>query len=155
MERQIGEIREILEKLSSRLVSMENKIEDLGQKILNMESVFSDKILALEKNMEMKADTSALAEIEKRLQTLEKVKNEQETNLVMQESYEKRLNILIHGLDENPTLAWEKVDETRKIVENFLSDGLQISNPSSISFVDLHRLPQRSIYRNRKKLRVQ
>ena len=86
MERQIGEIGEILEKLSSRFVSMENKIEDLGQKILNMESVFSDKILALEKNMEMKADTSALAEIEKRLQTLEKVKNEQETNLVMQES---------------------------------------------------------------------
>ena len=49
MEKQIGEIREILEKLSSRFVSMENKIEDLGQKILNMESVFSDKILALEK----------------------------------------------------------------------------------------------------------
>ena len=117
-----------------------------------MESVFSDKILALEKNMEMKTDISALAEIEKRLQTLEKVKNEQETNLVMQESYEKRLNILIHGLEENPTLAWEKVDETRKIVENFLSDGLQISNPSSISFVDLHRLPQRPIYRNRKKV---
>ena len=67
---------------------------------------------------------SALAVIGKRLQTLEKVKNEQETDLVMQESYEKRLNILIHGLDENPTLAWEKVDETRKLVENFLSDGL-------------------------------
>ena len=70
----------------------------------------------------------------------------------MQESYDKRLNILIHGLDENPTHPWEKVDETRKIVENFMSDGFQIANPSTISFVDLHRLPHTPICRNREKV---
>ena len=146
MERQIVEIRQILEKLNSRFDIIENKIEDLGQKILNMESVFSNKLLALEKNIEMKADDRALAEIEKRLQILEKVKKGHEIKCVMQESNDKRLNILIHGLDENRTHPWEKVDETGKIVENFMSDGLQIANPSTISFVDLPRLPQRPIY---------
>ena len=153
MEKQIGEIRQILEKLNSRFDIREKKIEDLGQKILHMKSVFSKQILALEKHMEMKADdNSALEEIEKRLQTLERVKKEHQTNSVMQESYDKGLNILIHNLNENPTHPWEKVEETRKIVENFISDRVQIANPSTISFVDLHRLPQRPICRNREKV---
>ena len=81
MERQIGEICQILEKLSSGFDIMENNIEDFGQIILNMESVFSKKILALEKHMEMEVDNSALAEIEKRQQILEKVKKDMKLTL--------------------------------------------------------------------------
>ena len=66
----------------------------------------------------------------------------------MKDSYSKRLNVLIHGLKEAPAKPGEEnLGESRAdtlmIFRRFLSEGLQIVEPSSISLVDIHRLPQR------------
>ena len=67
---------------------------------------------------------------------------------VIKDSYRNRLNVLIHGLKEAPAKPVEEhLGESRAdtflIFRRFLFEGLQIVEPSSISLVDIHRLPQR------------
>ena len=66
----------------------------------------------------------------------------------MNESYEKRLNILIHCIQESPVNAWERPDETLAHVYDFMKAGLQIKDPTKIVLADCHRLPQsRGVFR--------
>ena len=82
-----------------------------------------------------------------RLEKLEESKNVQEIATVMQESYEKRFNILIHGIAETTDSAWENPEQTTALVRTFMKEGLLIQEPESVAFVDCHRLPQRSVFR--------
>ena len=40
---------------------------------------------------------------------------------------------------------------TLQIYKNFLKNGMQIQDPSKIGIADIHRLPQRLEYRNKKR----
>ena len=67
---------------------------------------------------------------------------------VIKHSHSKRLNVLIHGLKEAPAKPGEEnLSESRAdtlmIFRRFLSEGLQIVEPSSISLLVIHYLPQR------------
>ena len=59
----------------------------------------------------------------------------------MQESNNKRLNVLIHGIKEDEGNAWEKREAAVQKFKTFLLDGLNI-NPDDIELVDIHRLPR-------------
>ena len=74
------------------------------------------------------------------------------TTAIMQESYDKRFNILFHGLEENSNSAWKTRDETLKILQNFMKEGLNIANPSQIALADYHRLRQQTTYKNKVKV---
>ena len=78
---------------------------------------------------------------------LEKDKQEQDCLAIMKESYEKRFNILIHGLPEISDNVWEKSTETLEHVYKFMKDGLHISYPQSLPVADYHRLPQQPIFK--------
>ena len=56
----------------------------------------------------------------------------------MQECYNKRLNLLIHGVAEK---AWKTKDQRKIVLKNFLSNGLLL-DPEEIGVIDAHRLPQ-------------
>ena len=61
----------------------------------------------------------------------------------MQESYDKRLNILINGVTEDSDCAWEKKEKkTLEKFQDFSKNGLKIRDPMDIEYVDIHRLPQ-------------
>ena len=99
-----------------------------------------------------KVSCSDLENILEKLNRLEHIELEKEDIAVMKESYDKRLNVLIHGLSETDDSTWEKTEETQQIVRKFMHDGPQIENPSSIALIDCHRLPQRLVFRNREKV---
>ena len=65
----------------------------------------------------------------------------------MKESYDKRLNILIHGIQEDNNNVWEKREKTIEIFQDFLKNGLKI-NPNEIKLSDILRLPQQPITKN-------
>ena len=69
-----------------------------------------------------------------------------EENL-MKEMYDKRLNLLIHGLEESAASTWETKEQTTQIFHEFLSKGLDI-NSNSMNIIDIHRLPQRPVFAN-------
>ena len=93
-----------------------------------------------------------MAEIEKRLAIMEKKEEDRQAEAVMKESYEKRLNILIHGIEENHRSAWESRPETLESIHQFMREGLNIEDPSRFAFVDYRRLPQRPLYKNAQKV---
>ena len=68
---------------------------------------------------------------------------------VAKECYDKRMNLLIHGLNEKS--AWETKGETKGVFEDFLKAGFDI-DPSSVSLIDIHRLPQRLMVKNGKRI---
>jgi len=70
--------------------------------------------------------------------------------LVIQESYNKRLNILKHRIKEDSDNLWEKRDETSDKFKNFLIDGLKINDLDEVEFIDIHRLPQHLVKKERK-----
>ena len=66
----------------------------------------------------------------------------------MQESYEKRFNLLINGIEETNTSVWEKRETILQLVQDFMKRGLQIKDPSAIMLADCHRLPQHPLLKN-------
>ena len=69
---------------------------------------------------------------------------------ISKEAYSKQLNLLVHGLVEDESVAWEK-RETEAILNKFLTEGLQL-NLEQVKLTDLHRLPQHSIYKDKVKI---
>ena len=65
---------------------------------------------------------------------------------LMRESYNKRLNLLIHGLAETEGTVLEARDQIQLIYNDFMIKGLQL-DPVSIPLVKIHRLPQQPVVR--------
>ena len=63
----------------------------------------------------------------------------------MQESYDKRINILNYGIKEDDDNVWEKRERTREKFQDFPVNGLKINDPEDVELVDLHRLPQHPV----------
>ena len=51
----------------------------------------------------------------------------------MKESYEKRLNILVHGQREAES-PWEKKEDSLALFRDFMRDGLKIDDPCKPCF---------------------
>ena len=66
---------------------------------------------------------------------------------VMRESYDKRFNILIHGLVE---IEIKTKPQTKAIFETFLTEALGLE-PDAVRIVDLHRFPQHPVTKADKK----
>ena len=149
----------------SKAVSMEEKVDfifdaikDILPKFENLEKTLNDKFDQLQKHvnsnlfeiqhqLDNKAASKDCAALQERISTLEKqvrvMKLNSNNEMLMKESYSKRNNILIHGLPE--TEAWESREKSLIIFQEFIREGLKIADPSFISVVDVHRLPQRPI----------
>jgi len=89
-----------------------NAIKELNVRMDSIDEKFEAYNLRLN-NLELK-------EIYERLENLERKERDRQAQALMQESYDKRFNILIHGLDENVESAWENRAQTKKIIQNFI-----------------------------------
>ena len=76
----------------------------------------------------------------------------QVTNVFIKELYDKRFNIIIHGLGENLTSPQEKHEKPVSNSHEFMTKGLKIVEPSSIHLVDIHQMLQSPVYKNGKKV---
>ena len=66
--------------------------------------------------MSKNANENDLDEAYKQLYYLKGLLCERKAQALMQKSYEKRFNILLHGLEESDMSAWETRDETLQII---------------------------------------
>ena len=51
---------------------------------------------------------------------LEKFKADSDKVAIMQESYQKRMNILVHGIEEDQECVWEMRQKTAEKIDHFL-----------------------------------
>ena len=116
---------ELLEK------NVDKKFQDLDEQIINQQKINDF--------------------LQDRISCLEKVCPDFQKEALVKETYSKRLNLLIHGIEEDQDNAWEAKDITTKLFNHFLQQALKF-DPTSISVVDIHRLPQHPVYKNRIKV---
>jgi len=140
---------EILKKLE-RLTAIEAKIDSFSNRLTKLEEKYTNKCEELD--MKFEADAKIFDKFDERITALENIHHKYEKEQLMQESYNKRLNVLIHGVKEEADKVWETRDETSKKFKKFLKEGLKITDPDDIEVVDVHRLPQHPVSRYGKKI---
>ena len=90
--------------------------------------------------LKTKTTVQVIDDLKKRTSHLEQCQHIAKCRELVNEDYSKRLNLLIHGLDENK--AWKKKETTLLIFKNFLHEGLDL-NLQHTNIIDIHQLPQR------------
>ena len=143
-----------INKFNERLSEVEKKIENFGYDLTKLKE---EKTATARELNDLTINVHNLIEdLEKRLKNCQKQflesRNENRKESLRNEMYSKRLNILIHGLEENTSSACKTKETTEKMVYNFLNEALGIDNPKTIKFADVHRLSQHPVYRAGKKM---
>jgi len=132
-------LTERIESLEYKFDNFENKFEKLNKKTEEQD----DRITELEVAVQAKVGYKEYYELLGRIETLEK-------EALQWESYSKRLNLLIHGLNgKEDSNIWETKEQTTKIFNDFMIKGLQL-DPATIPLIDIHRLPQHPIQKHDK-----
>ena len=154
MNDKLDKILHSVENLTLRIDKLEKTIGLLsyGERLDELEGKFNTKFEEIDICLEDKAESSELEILQAKLATIEESIKEHERTAVMQESYEKRINILIHGIPEPNNSVWEIPIQTLGAIQSFMKDGLLISDPLTIPLADYHRLPQRPEFRDGRKI---
>ena len=148
MEQKLNKVLQGIENLTIRWDKLDAKIDSFSLRLTKLEKNFDEQSHTLTKNLETKADRADLIALDKKIEKIVTQQNAQEVKEVMQESYDKRLNVLLHGIEEEGDSVWETRDVTLQKIHDFMKEGLQIVDLTSITLTDYHRLPQQPVYRN-------
>ena len=146
MEQKLNKVLQGIESLTIRLDKLDAKIDSFSFRLTKLEKNFDEQSHTLTKNLETKADCADLIALDKRIEKIVTQQNGQEVKEVIQESYDKRLNVLLHGIEEDGDSVWETRDVTLQKIYDFMKEGLQIVDLTSITLTDYHRLPQQPVY---------
>ena len=65
------------------------------------------------------ADIDRIKQLKEKIKSFKELQLNCEKALLMQEYYDKKLNILIHGIEENNNDVWEKREKTNKKFQDF------------------------------------
>ena len=135
-----------------RLNNIERKIDSFKGQLTSLEAKFFNKCEELDYNLNAKASIETIEKLNEKLTALDNFEKSYEKSLLMQESYNKRLYILVHGIKEDDNKVWETREETIAKFTKFVREGLKIEDPDKIEYVDIHRLPQHPVSRLGKKV---
>ena len=114
-----NQLIEIESKLNLRCDNIKDRLNHTVD--LNSFEALKIRLNHVEDSIELKSKkletvTGQILQLEDHLR---KFKAETEKDLLAKELYYKRLNRLIHGIDENIDTTWETRTETEKKIENF------------------------------------
>ena len=174
LNEQLSQIMNSISELSKKIDDLNCSMKELNTKICNIDEKFSNRCNKLETELKDKVNKTDFVMLEHKVKTLEcrisevlKCSDTQpnkteltslsdkvdsligaaEKEKLRSEAYSMRLNLLIHGIPENPNNVWETRATTHNYFQEFLYNGLNISDPEKLQLVDIHRLPQRPIYK--------
>ena len=87
--------------LTKKVDQLDLKLEKISTRISKLEEHCETKFEEIDEELNAKADTRELEELRALVKKLERSAEEQKILEVMRESYDKRFNVLIHGLPED------------------------------------------------------
>ena len=144
MEAKLDAVLSAIELLTKRIGSIEAKFTLFKSKFQKIEQQLlpnKEDITDLTKKLDGMVPKENFVDLCERVKYLEYVADEAKKEALQQESHNKRLNLLIHGVEEKGSV-WKDKTQTLVKLNKFLKEGLRIE-PSSLLLVDMHRLPQR------------
>jgi len=148
----------IMTDMETKLDLILKTVSNLDERMKNLELGFSAF------DTQIKSNTTQIEQLKKEQVNMKKTIGEIQTEInkmklertklqklaknenLSRELYSKRFNYLIHGIPESSENAWETREQTEKLFRKFVTEGLQITDPSLIKLADVHRLPQHPIY---------
>ena len=96
--------------------SIEDKFELYETRFLSIDRRLAqqdEKISDLTNDLDTAVKLSDFSEVRYRVKCLEKIADNARREALRQESHNKRLNLLIHGVDELPGTVWENKFQTQ------------------------------------------
>ena len=102
-----------------RISNIDKKLDNVSLRLDLLELEFKNKCHEIDK-MKIKAEAASIEQLKERIVFFEIFKLNYENAKVMQESYNKRLNILVHGVKEDRDNAWETRGRTIQKFEKSL-----------------------------------
>ena len=139
-----------INKMSTRIERIEKKIDNFESRLNQIESTLNKRIEKLDNKVKYLPTQDDLIKLENRVKQIEQTLNINKKEELLRELYSKRLNILIHGLNESKQ-AWETTTQTKTVLAKFFTEGREI-DLNSLSLVDCHRLPQQPIFKQGQKV---
>ena len=97
----LDEILKTLLQINKRMGNFENKLEGFNTRLTSLNQKLDDRYNELKSQFDNKAYVNDVEEVSERLEILKAKAHDRENKALMLESYEKRFNLLIHGIDEN------------------------------------------------------
>ena len=138
-----------LDLLINSITKIEKKLDGFGERINKLEEIHKNQENRTEERFQRLNDyfEGKVQILSNRILDAKTFKTDFKKAEVMRENYEKRMNILIHGIEEDTKSVWESNVETRLKFNNFISGALKL-DPTAIAIADIHRLPQRPKFKN-------
>ena len=147
LEKKLDETIKRLNKIEEKISNIGSKIDVVNERLNLLEVKFENRSKEVDNILDTKADIDLIKQLNQKIISFEEYQLNYEKAVLMKESYDKRLNILIHGIQEDNNNVWKKREKTIKKFQDFLKNGLKI-NPNEIKLSDIHRLPQQPITKN-------
>ena len=155
LEKKIDDLIDIVTELKGKVTLMDSKLDKINDRVTDLKTKFENhetKFEELTSSVDKKVEQNEFDEHKKLLEKLQEYVMIQRKETLAQEAYTKRMNILIHGIEEQKGSVWENQEITLNLFDQFLRDGLKLDNPLTIKPLDLHRLPQHPVFRNGEKI---
>ena len=177
MNNKLDKILDTMNLIEKRMNLIESKILSNTNKLTEIECRLNDRCKNLEKRLEDTVKESKVNELEMKVEELKTALNlnldntknnktlidslshkhqtsqQKITNdLLAKDIYDKRFNLLFHGIEENPNSVWESKEESETKLKRFFNRALQISSSHEIAMADVHRLPQHPITKDGKRV---
>ena len=152
IEKKLNSNTENLAKINQRCDTIEKQLDDK----VNVATVqlLEEKVTRLETALitQTRKCGSVSEKINKLDQNVKEFQIDTERELLEKEVYDKRFNLLIHGIEENSQSSWETKWESEAKFRKFLHHALKIPEAHVVAIADVHRLPQHSITRKGKRV---
>ena len=109
MEGKLDQLIALFTNLNEKFDALDSKVEKLSKKMETFEETVNDKFAQVDNELKCKAPLAHFNELQEKISSLEDqiggLYSDMKKVALMKESYEKRLNILMHGLRE-PDSPW-------------------------------------------------
>ena len=113
----LDEVLKAVNKVNQRINEVESKLDGFNRRLDNVELKVNAEL-----NLQ-KQENDAKINLSNQLAELQRFKEQREKEIILQDSFNKRLNILRHGLEEVPSQAWETRNQTKTVYDYFLSEA--------------------------------
>ena len=117
-ENKINTILTIINKMLTRIERIEKKIDNFESRLNQIESTLNKRIKILDKKVKYLPTQDDRIKLEKRVKQIEQTLKINKKEELLRKLYSKRLNILIHGLNESKE-AWETITSVSNSGQNF------------------------------------
>ena len=122
VEKKLDEIIKKLNKIEEKVSKTDSKIVVVSESSDLLDANFTYKRKEINTILNTKADIDLSKQLNEKTKSFKEFQLNYEKALLMKESYDKRLNILIHGIKQNSDNVSEKREKTIEKFPNFFEE---------------------------------